>query len=111
VSLRRIEYYLAEDEVPDWASALSTKGERVNFDGKPKEYSNTNGVVTNGNRTHTHDDSIGFYDAETSWHTASGINDFRLTLDVRFRKGINLIIGATGSGKVLFSTYSFCTSH
>lgn len=81
VSMQRIESFLQEDEVPDWASSFAASS-------VPKE------VV-----------DIGFKEATFEWYTpssqASGSTPFQLgPLDLLFPKGgLTLVSGATGSGK------------
>jgi ABC-type siderophore export system fused ATPase/permease subunit len=81
VSMQRIQAFLAEDEVPKWASTLTSS--------EPED-SNSN---------------IGFTDATFEWQTpsqaASVTVRFQLgPLDVVFPKGkLTLVSGATGSGK------------
>ncbi|KAI5836067.1 P-loop containing nucleoside triphosphate hydrolase protein [Schizophyllum commune Tattone D] len=81
VSMQRIESFLREDEVPDWASSFAASAE-------PKQV-----------------DDIGFMNATFEWYTpstqTSGNAPFRLgPLDLRFPKGkLTLVAGATGSGK------------
>lgn len=79
VSMQRIEHFLREDEVPDWASSLSAV---------PVAPSN----------------DIGFSSATFRWESdglSDGLGKFQLgPLDVLFSKGrINLVSGPTGSGK------------
>ena len=79
VSMQRIESFLREDEVPDWASSFAASAE-------PKQV-----------------DDIGFMNATFEWYTpstqTSGNAPFRLgPLDLRFPKGkLTLIAGATGA--------------
>ncbi|KAJ7269434.1 P-loop containing nucleoside triphosphate hydrolase protein [Mycena haematopus] len=81
VSMQRIEAFLAEDEVPEWASTLTSS----------KPYSP--------------DGDIGFDAATFEWDvpspTASTAARFQLGfLDIKFPKGkLTLVSGATGSGK------------
>ena len=97
MSLKRIERFFSEEEVPDWASTLPS-----GFD----SYANDNNLMhkqLNGssNGVGVVSQEVGFYDAVMTWHTpSSGPEQFHLELDVHFRKGLNLVIGATGSGKV-----------
>ena len=86
VSMERIQDFLEEDEVPDWASTLST----------PMP-----------NSSHIMDDRIGFSEASFEWQDPSGTTAapsstrFRLgPLDVVFPAGkLTIVSGATGSGK------------
>ncbi|KAL1739961.1 hypothetical protein HDZ31DRAFT_20024, partial [Schizophyllum fasciatum] len=81
VSMQRIESFLREDEVPDWASSFAASAEA-----KKSE-------------------DIGFKDATFEWYTPSTrVSDnapFRLgPLDLLLPKGrLTLVAGATGSGK------------
>lgn len=87
VSMQRIEAFLKEDEVPDWASTLSPR-------------------VVNGNG-HGHDckPEIGFSEAVFEWKEASSPDAapsrFQLgPLDIKFPAGkLTIVSGATGSGK------------
>jgi ABC-type siderophore export system fused ATPase/permease subunit len=81
--MQRIEGLLAEQEVPEWASSLST--------------------VDTGSEADCSD--IGFKNATFEWH---GVRKGSMTearfqlgpLDIRFPKGqLSLISGATGAGK------------
>ncbi|KAG2044379.1 P-loop containing nucleoside triphosphate hydrolase protein [Suillus americanus] len=83
VSMQRIEGLLAEQEVPEWASSLST--------------------VDTGSEADFSD--IGFNNATFEWH---GVHKGSMTearfqlgpLDIKFPKGqLSLISGATGAGK------------
>ncbi|TDL28100.1 P-loop containing nucleoside triphosphate hydrolase protein [Rickenella mellea] len=81
VSMQRIEIFLAEDEVDDWASTLKNQAKNAKCD------------------------MIGFAKAIFAWGPSSDIRvdeqNFQLgPLDVKFPLGqISLITGATGSGK------------
>ncbi|KAF8522635.1 P-loop containing nucleoside triphosphate hydrolase protein, partial [Hysterangium stoloniferum] len=77
VSMQRIESYLAEPEVPAWASSLTAGPDKLNT-------------------------QIGFEKASFEWHGAPGA--FRLDdIDVIFPIGkLTLIFGRTGSGKSAF---------
>ncbi|THV07466.1 P-loop containing nucleoside triphosphate hydrolase protein [Dendrothele bispora CBS 962.96] len=82
VSMQRIEKFLEEEEIPDWASTLSA----------PVSHESSK------------QDKIGFSDATLEWYTSSGSQDpnaFRLgPLDFVFPAGkLSLISGPTGSGK------------
>ncbi|KAG2149655.1 P-loop containing nucleoside triphosphate hydrolase protein [Suillus cothurnatus] len=83
VSMQRIEGLLAEQEVPEWASSLST--------------------VDTGSEADCSD--IGFKNATFEWHGVrkGSITEARFQLgplDIRFPKGqLSLISGATGAGK------------
>ena len=76
--MQRIEEFLREPEVPDWASSL-----------KPSDATSA--------------DEIGFDDAAFQWDIAPRSEPSRFVLgplDLRFPKGaLSLISGATGSGK------------
>lgn len=80
VSMQRIEKFLAEVEVPDWASSLKMSG-------KPSVSSN----------------AIGFEDGVFEWDVAPRDvqSRFRLgPLNIKFPKEkLTLVSGATGSGK------------
>lgn len=84
VSMQRIQDFLKEDEVPDWASTLSTL-----------------------NSSHVMDDKIGFSEASFEWQDPSSSTPapsptrFQLgPLDVVFPTGkLTIVSGATGSGK------------
>ena len=84
VSMQRIQDFLKEDEVPDWASTLST----------PMP-----------NSSNIKDDKVGFSEASFEWQDPSGStaspSRFRLgPLDVVFPTGkLTIVSGATGSGK------------
>lgn len=92
--MQRIEVYLAEEEVPAWASSLKAAENPENF-------------PTSDNRR------IGFEQATFEWHgraehattpAASGTatpHVFQLTnLDISFPLGkLSLVAGSTGSGK------------
>ena len=85
VSMQRIEDFLKEDEVPDWASTLS---------------------IPMPNSSHVMDDKVGFSEASFEWQdpsssTAPPSTRFRLgPLDVVFPTGkLTIVSGATGSGK------------
>lgn len=79
--MQRIEAFLREEDVPDWASTLSTH--------QPAQTSV----------------DIGFVEATFEWHTppkhTSAPSRFQLgPLDIVFPKGqLTLVSGATGSGK------------
>ncbi|KAK7465464.1 hypothetical protein VKT23_005441 [Stygiomarasmius scandens] len=83
VSMQRIEQFLEEEEIPDWASTLSA----------PVSYENGK------------HDKIGFSDATLEWYSSSKSSSspsvFRLgPLDFVFPTGkLSLISGPTGSGK------------
>ena len=81
VSMQRIEKFLAEPEVPDWASSLKTS--RSPPPSTPGE--------------------IGFEDAVFEWDVAPRDvqSRFRLgPLNIKFpREKLTLVSGATGSGK------------
>jgi ABC-type siderophore export system fused ATPase/permease subunit len=80
--MQRIEEYLEEEEVPDWASSLK---------------------MTISSRTPS--DEICFRSSSFTWATSSGsaspLTGFQLgPLDINFPKGkLTLVSGATGSGK------------
>ena len=78
VSMQRIEEFLREPEVPDWASSL-----------KPSDAMSA--------------DDLGFEDAAFQWDVAPRSEPSRFVLgplDVRFPKGsLSLISGPTGAGK------------
>ena len=82
--MQRIEDFLKEDEVPDWASTLSTP------------IPNSSQVM---------DDKVGFSEASFEWQNPSSSTAtptrFQLgPLDVIFPTGkLTIISGATGSGK------------
>ena len=86
VSMQRINDFLKEDEVPDWASTLST----------PIPDS-----------SHVKDDKVGFSEASFEWQNPSSSTAtptptrFQLgPLDVIFPTGkLTIVSGATGSGK------------
>ena len=86
VSMQRIQDFLKEDEVPDWASTLSTPVP---------------------NSSHVMDDKVGFSEASFEWQdpssstTSPSPNRFRLgPLDAVFPTGkLTIVSGATGSGK------------
>ena len=86
VSMQRIQDFLKEDEVSDWASTLS---------------------IPNPNSSHVMDDKIGFSEASFEWQDPSSTTTspsptcFRLgPLDVVFPTGeLSIVSGATGSGK------------
>ncbi|EGN94459.1 hypothetical protein SERLA73DRAFT_114694 [Serpula lacrymans var. lacrymans S7.3] len=85
VSMQRIEGFLSEDEVPDWASSLTSPEATADLDVGPHS-------------------EIGFHQATFEWHSASTVSSearFRLgPLNVQFPKGVlTLITGDTGSGK------------
>jgi hypothetical protein len=121
--MQRIEKYMDEEEVPEWASSLGTS-----FDEEFEDHANGNESYSNGNGHNGHGNNghlqpgtsqhstrtpsdassfeqdqkrIGFENAVVSWHTATGPEAFRLRLNVEFGKGLNLVIGYTGSGKVI----------
>jgi len=81
--MQRIEQFLEEEEIPDWASTLSA----------PVSYENGK------------HDKIGFLDATLEWYSSSKSSSspsvFRLgPLDFVFPTGkLSLISGPTGSGK------------
>ena len=85
VSMQRIQDFLKEDEVPDWASTLSTTP----------------------NSSHVMDDKVGFSEASFEWQDPSSSaaapspTRFQLgPLNVVFPTGkLTIISGATGSGK------------
>jgi ABC-type transport system involved in cytochrome bd biosynthesis fused ATPase/permease subunit len=83
--MQRIQDFLKEDEVPDWASTLSTP--------MPNPW-------------HVMDDKVGFSEASFEWqdlssNTAASPTRFQLgPLDVVFPTGkLTIVSGATGSGK------------
>ncbi|PSR70917.1 hypothetical protein PHLCEN_2v13205, partial [Hermanssonia centrifuga] len=80
VSMQRIEEFLSEAEVPDWASSLK---------------SNTSPDISDG--------KIGFRAASFRWDVAPKNEPSRFTLgplNIEFPKGkLTLVIGPTGSGK------------
>ncbi len=80
--MQRIEEFLNEPEVPDWASSLKSQGN-----------SNTNGAS----------EAIGFEDAMFEWDAAPRTEPSRFTLgplNVKFpQPGLSLVSGPTGSGK------------
>ena len=86
VSMERIQDFLKEDEVPDWASTFSTPVP---------------------NSSHVMDDKVGFSEASFEWQdpsrstTATSSTRFQLgPLDVVFPTGkLTIVSGATGSGK------------
>ena len=86
VSMQRIQDFLKEDEVPDWASTLSTP---------------------TPNSSHVLDDKVGFSEASFEWQDPSSSTDtpsparFQLgPLNVVFPAGkLTIVSGATGSGK------------
>ncbi|KAH9902650.1 P-loop containing nucleoside triphosphate hydrolase protein [Cubamyces lactineus] len=82
VSMQRIERFLAEPEVPDWASSLK----------RPSEQSSENQEA-----------EIGFEDATFEWDVAPKEAPSRFTLgplNIRFPPGrLSLVSGPTGSGK------------
>ena len=86
VSMQRIQDFLKEDEVPDWASTLSTPIP---------------------NSSHVTDDRIGFSEASFEWQDPSSSTDtpsparFQLgPIDVVFPTDkLSIISGVTGSGK------------
>ncbi|PPQ69785.1 hypothetical protein CVT26_014173 [Gymnopilus dilepis] len=87
VSMQRIEAFLKEDEVPDWASTLSSK-------------------VVNGNgHGYNHKSEVGFSEAIFEWKEATdkdvAPSRFQLgPLDIKFPPGkLTIVSGATGSGK------------
>nr|VWP00151.1 Trehalase (EC (Alpha-trehalose glucohydrolase) [Ganoderma boninense] len=81
ISMQRIEKFLNEEEVPDWASSLKR-------DAKPAS---------------TNDVEIGFENASFEWDIAKTESPSRFTLgplDIRFPPGkLSLVSGPTGSGK------------
>ncbi|KAI0359724.1 P-loop containing nucleoside triphosphate hydrolase protein [Trametes cingulata] len=81
ISMQRIEKFLAEPEVPDWASSLK----------RPSEPTSSN------------DAEIGFDNATFEWDVAPTEAPARFTLgplDIRFPPGkLTLVSGPTGSGK------------
>ncbi|KIY73590.1 P-loop containing nucleoside triphosphate hydrolase protein [Cylindrobasidium torrendii FP15055 ss-10] len=81
VSMQRIESFLREEEIPDWASTLESNGSA------PQDH-NTNG-------------DIGFKGASFKWDHAKDPSGYTLgPLDFTFPKGkLTLISGPTGSGK------------
>jgi ABC-type siderophore export system fused ATPase/permease subunit len=84
--MQRIEDFLEEDEVPDWASTLS---------------------IPMPNSSHVMDDRVGFSEASFEWQSSSSStatpspSRFRLgPLDIVFPTGkLTIVSGATGSGK------------
>lgn len=85
VSMQRMEHFLDESEVPDWASALKT--------------------AESSTRQHEYQD-VGFEDASFEWH--SGASKAALSparfqlgpLNLTFPQGkLSLVCGPTGSGK------------
>jgi ABC-type siderophore export system fused ATPase/permease subunit len=78
VSMQRIETFLKEPEVPDWASSLKSVGKE-------------------------HQEEVGFRNATFQWDVAPREEPVRFTLgplNLTFRKGqLNVISGPTGSGK------------
>lgn len=86
VSMQRIQEFLKEDEVPDWASTLSTPVPDPSY------------LV---------DDKIGFSEASFEWENS--LTSSVVPLSVRFQLGpldvvfpegkLTIITGATGSGK------------
>lgn len=82
VSMQRIEHFLKEDEVPEWASTLTA----------------SSSALSNGGE-------VGFSRAVFQWQalpkSGSSLARFQLgPLDLTFPKGkISLISGPTGSGK------------
>ena len=86
VALQRIQDFLKEDEVPDWASTLS---------------------IPIPNSSYLMDDRVGFSDASFEWHGSSSsaaapsTTRFQLgPLDVVFPTGkLSIVGGVTGSGK------------
>ncbi|TCD63205.1 hypothetical protein EIP91_005844 [Steccherinum ochraceum] len=81
VSMQRIEQFLKEPEVPDWACSLKSSGQTISDEGK-----------------------IGFENASFEWDIApKSDTPSRFTLgplDILFPKGkMTLVSGATGSGK------------
>jgi len=84
--MQRIQDFLKEDEVPDWASTLSAP------------------VL---NSSHLADDKVGFSEASFEWEdpstSAASASPARFQLgplDVAFPPGkLTIISGATGSGK------------
>jgi ABC-type siderophore export system fused ATPase/permease subunit len=86
VSMQRIQDFLKEDEVPDWASTLSSPIP---------------------NSSHVTDDKVGFSEASFEWQdpstntAAPSSTRFQLgPLDVVFPIGkLTIVSGATGSGK------------
>lgn len=82
VSMQRIEQFLKEPEVPDWACSLKSTGQ------PPAQ----------------EDGEVGFENATFEWDIApKSDTPSRFTLgpmDIRFPKGkMTLVSGATGSGK------------
>ncbi|KAI0775079.1 P-loop containing nucleoside triphosphate hydrolase protein [Trametes elegans] len=81
VSMQRIEKFLAEPEVPDWASSLKRKTESPS----------------------AHEVEIGFENATFEWDVAPKETPARFTLgplDIRFPPGkLSIVSGPTGSGK------------
>lgn len=81
VSMQRIEKFLAEPEVPDWASSLKRSAEP----------------------TSSNDTEIGFENATFEWDVAPTEAPARFTLgplDIRFPPGkLTVVSGPTGSGK------------
>lgn len=87
VSMQRVEAYLAEEEVPDWACSLK---------------------ITKSQASAMPHDRIGFENATFTWHNVAediheigGSAQFKLeNLDINFPLGqLTLVAGRTGSGK------------
>ena len=84
VSMQRIQDFLKEDEVSDWASTLS---------------------IPIPNSSHVMDNKVGFSEASFEWQDPFGsttaVSRFQLgPLDVVFPTGkLSIVSGATGSGK------------
>jgi ABC-type siderophore export system fused ATPase/permease subunit len=80
--MQRIQHFLKEDEVPDWASTLSSPVP---------------------NSSHLPDDKVGFSEASFEWEDSSTDAPARFQLgplNVDFPKGkLTIVSGATGSGK------------
>jgi ABC-type multidrug transport system fused ATPase/permease subunit len=86
VSMQRIQDFLKEDEVPDWASTLS--------------------IPMPNSSSHVIDDKVGFSEASFEWQNSSSSTApspirFQLgPLDIVFPTGkLTIVSGATGSGK------------
>ena len=85
VSMQRIEHFLGENEVPDWASALKT---------------------AESNKMHYDYEDVGFQQASFEWHTGTSkaaLSPARFQLgplNLTFPQGkLSLVCGPTGSGK------------